>query len=299
MRPTANTMSNQLDKPRKKTSKKIKPTTPAKSHAPAVEVVTPVQRKKVDDACPIIAEIIKNTVAKGLLEVGQYLFKEFFENDPELVRSRSSEKKMTFRLLAARCNTEALPMSRSWLNHSVGLAVVAHGLDGSSEAYDRLSHTHQIRLLPLKDHPEDVKRLAQKVLDDKLTTRQLQEQVSKEVAKKRKGNGASEPNGKNKENREAAELMEELSLRLLAKPGEVMGVKVEVSSDFVRATIKEVLEERSMEPELLEPLVNVVESNIYALDAQIPARAMEWLKDNLASVETVKATKESLETATA
>jgi len=165
---------------------------PEKAQTPEVDVITAEQQQLVEDACSHITSTLERTLFKGMIEVGQYVLKTFFDNDPKVARSRSRKKGASFRLLTDRCDTDALPVGKSWLFNAVGLAIKDVELEGKSDAYAQLTPTHKVKLLPVKN-PEDVDQLAQQVLEEGLTTRQLQERVSGIVAEQPRGPGGRKP----------------------------------------------------------------------------------------------------------
>jgi len=87
---------------------------------PAVSVM---DRKLVDEAARWITERVAATLKLGAQEVGEYLPDRFFRNDPTLARSRNPHKNASFRALAEKCGTPELPVSKSWLNNAVGVAL--------------------------------------------------------------------------------------------------------------------------------------------------------------------------------
>ena len=141
----------------------------------------------VDEACEHIASLLQKTLFKGMSEVGVYILKTFLADDEAEARSRNPIKSASYRQLLMRCDTLALPVSKSWLNNAVNLALLERSMGGgeTSAAWTQLSPTHKVRLLPIRD-PKTVAQLADKAVKKKMSTRQLQGAVLEELAKKPK-----------------------------------------------------------------------------------------------------------------
>jgi transposase len=113
-----------------------------------------------------INRIVRGTVDRGFVEVGDYVLRTFFQDDPALVGSRNSKKALSFRALAERCGRE-ITISRTWLNNAVRAAIIRRGLPKRS-AFSRLASSHQAVLLPLRE-PAAVEELAERVEREKLS----------------------------------------------------------------------------------------------------------------------------------
>lgn len=141
--------------------------------------------KLVQEAVKHIQGILAETVIKGMVDVGAYLLKHFFNNDPELVRSRNPSKNASFRILVERCGTE-LPVSKSWLNNAVGVAIMSKALPGQA-AFKQLPQSHQTVLLPLHE-PTKIEEVAARAVKKDLSVRDLRDVVRREVAKNKDDN---------------------------------------------------------------------------------------------------------------
>lgn len=135
----------------------------------------------VAQAVSWIRSKVAATVKLGALEVGDYVLARFFGNNPDLVRSRDPNKNASFRALAARCGTAELPVSKTWLNNAVGIALVTRLLPQNAQAFRALPPSFQESLLPLSD-PAKVERLATKAVAQGLTFRRLRQLVAEERA---------------------------------------------------------------------------------------------------------------------
>jgi hypothetical protein len=134
----------------------------------------------VERACVKITEIAQRTLFKGMSDIGNYLLTHFFDDDPELARSKAPNKNASYRALLNRCETLDLPVKKSTLNNAVRIALQDR-LMSDSDAYEKLSYTHKVRLLPLHDDKKTMKMLSKKAVSQKLSTRQLADLVSEHV----------------------------------------------------------------------------------------------------------------------
>jgi len=149
-----------------------------KKDEPTVEVV---DMKLVDKACRDITAIVQKTFFKGMTEVGDYILDNFYGGDVDAARAHNPAKETSYRVLTEKCGTQAFPVSKSWLNGAVGLAIMDRMLAKQSKAYDQLSPTHKLRLLPLGE-PKKVIQFAEKAIKKNLSTRALQQLVAEERA---------------------------------------------------------------------------------------------------------------------
>jgi hypothetical protein len=147
-----------------------------------------VDEKLVADAAKHIKKTLEETVIRGTVEVGSYLFEKFFDNDVERVRSHNPQKNASFRTLAEKCGTPELPVSKTWLSNAVGVAVICKVLPDSA-AYKQLPPSHQTVLLPLRE-PKLVEAMAERVVKQELTVSKLRPLVQQKVAaNKEEGRG--------------------------------------------------------------------------------------------------------------
>ena len=156
---------------------------------PAVSVM---DRKLVDEAARWITEKVAATLKLGAQEVGEYVLDRFFGNDPTLARSRSPHKNASFRALAEKCGTPELPISKSWLNNAVGVALMLRQLPETAKVFKELLPSYQAALLPLRD-PERVEKVAKHAVTKELSLRELRQAVAEEQAKTAKGESRGRP----------------------------------------------------------------------------------------------------------
>ncbi len=139
----------------------------------------------VSEAAKHIKATLEATLTRGLIDVGTYLFEKFFDGDEERVRSHNPLKNASLNLLAEKCGTPDLPVSRSWLSSAVNVAVMCKALPGSSgQSYRQLPSSHQTALLPLRE-PKLVEEMAERAVKNEMPVRKLRELVQKKVVSKR------------------------------------------------------------------------------------------------------------------
>ena len=163
-----------------------------KTEAKTVEIVPKeeaVDEKLVEEATEYIHERLAS-IAKDTVEIGAFIFERFFEGKLESVTSKDPTKNASFSELTKRCGTPAMPVSKTFLHNALWTGVACKKLPAGA-AFRKLLPSHQTALLPLRqeDDFEKVERLAEKVVEKKLTVEKVRELVGKEVAKQPKDEG--------------------------------------------------------------------------------------------------------------
>jgi hypothetical protein len=138
-----------------------------------------IDRKRVDEAAAWIRAKIAATLRQGAEDVGEYVLDTFFSGDPELAKAKNPHKNVSYRALAEKCGTSELPVSKTWLNNAVGIAVILRRLSGSANAFRVLPPSFQEALLPLRD-PGRVEKVAAQAAEKELSFRELRKFVSEE-----------------------------------------------------------------------------------------------------------------------
>jgi hypothetical protein len=141
-----------------------------------------VDRKMVDEAVDYIQRIALEGIKKTLGDVGEYIISKFFRDDIELAKSKNPFKNASYQALVERCGTAHFPVSKTWLNNAVGIALLNRQLPSSDSSFKLLAPSIQQTLLPLRD-PERVEKVARKVMDGEYTLRKTRELVAQERAK--------------------------------------------------------------------------------------------------------------------
>lgn len=171
-----------------RTRAKSRPEVPESELVVAIDdVETEPDEALVDEAVAQIRKILADTLYKGATTVGAYVLATFFDNDPAQVRSRHPKKGASFRALAERCESQDLPIKRSWLHSAVGVAVMHRQLPGGGVAFKQLPPALQTTLLPLRE-PDKVEKVAQRAVAKKLSLRDLRAVVKAERERARDPN---------------------------------------------------------------------------------------------------------------
>jgi hypothetical protein len=113
------------------------PKRPAKPESVSEVVVLPTGAAELDDALVTkaakeIATILRNTIARGLHDVGDYLLKNFYDDDPALYHSTSPAKHASLSRLVAQCGKQDLPVNKTFLSNAIRLAVMTRELPEST-----------------------------------------------------------------------------------------------------------------------------------------------------------------------
>lgn len=141
----------------------------------------------VDRAISHIRDVVAKTVARGLDNVGSYLLREFYDDDPVLYLSSSPSKHASLSLLIQRCESLELPVSRTFLANALRMAVVTKQLPRAA-TFHKLPPSHRVELLRVRA-PETLERLASKVVEGKLSVQKLRTLVQKEQEKGKDASG--------------------------------------------------------------------------------------------------------------
>lgn len=148
----------------------------------AEEVTLPLSAEKVDKdlvdrSVKHIREVLAKTVTRGLDEVGKYLLKEFFNDDPDVFFAAGPNRHASLHRLIERSDSLELPVSRTFLINALRMAVLARELPDSA-TFNQLPPSHRVELLRVRE-PEKVERLATRAVARKLSVVKLRELVQK------------------------------------------------------------------------------------------------------------------------
>lgn len=169
-------------------SKKQKTGTKAVAkRGPKVEVVQ-VDEAVIADAVEWINDKMLNSVHQTYLEIGNYVFEKFFGGDLEKLKSFNPYKPSSFKQLSER---DDLLISKTNLHNSVRVAIQAKTLLPTIQAPERLSFTHQVVLLTLKNEAKK-RQLAEKAIEKNLSSRELKKIVA-EARQKEPRSAAGRP----------------------------------------------------------------------------------------------------------
>ncbi len=141
----------------------------------------------VDRAAAHIRSVLTKTVARGIEEVGEYLLKNFYRNDPSLFRSWGGRNHASLRLLEERCESLDLPVSRTFLSNALRMAVTMKTLPANSRFLE-LPASHRVELLKVKN-TDKLEHLAERAVEGKFTVRKLRSVVAREKRKSKSTRG--------------------------------------------------------------------------------------------------------------
>jgi hypothetical protein len=166
----------------------------AKRAEPAIAeiVVLPASAAKADKALveravSHIRDVVAKTVARGLDDVGSYLLREFYDDDPALYLSASPSKHASLSMLVERCESLELPVSRTFLANALRMASVTKQLPRAA-TFHKLPPSHRVELLRVRA-PEKLERLASKVVEGKLSVQKLRTLEQKEQDRSNEASG--------------------------------------------------------------------------------------------------------------
>ena len=135
----------------------------------------------IDKSVEFINNAIAKTIFKGSLEIGNYLLKNFFNDDIELASSKNPHKRISFQEL---CRRDDLGVHPSTLSRMVRVASQERYLiDGKANVED-LTYSHKLELIKLPNDKKKLK-LVEKCHKLKMSCRKLSENIFKTRQKKR------------------------------------------------------------------------------------------------------------------
>jgi hypothetical protein len=146
-----------------------------------------VDKVLVDRAITHIREVLAKTVTRGLDEVGRYLLKEFFDDDPEVFFASGPNRHASLRKLIEQSESIDLPVNRTFLVNALRVAVVGKALPESA-TFNRLPPSHRVELLRVRE-PAALARLAGRAVDGKLSVLKLRALVQKAVVRQKESPG--------------------------------------------------------------------------------------------------------------
>lgn len=150
-----------------------------------------IDHAKVDQALAFLASrkgVLRESTLELALEVGDYLFDEFFYGRPSAYADRGS-RSPSFRSLLAHPDVDVLGVSPNTLRNYIRVAIQArHYLPPELAREPSLGLGQRIALLPTRK-PADVRRIAERAAREELSFREVQELVKVANATDAKGAG--------------------------------------------------------------------------------------------------------------
>ena len=138
---------------------------------------TDLDQNLVENAVQEIKNMVSKNFTNAMMEVGQYLIKEFFNNDLNLAKQKKSVKEMSFLQVIneLKFKGEGNP-SKSWLYNAINLVVDSAAL-ADFHSFGNLPLSSKLLLSGIKDMTLK-KELAEIALNENLSTSQLREKIN-------------------------------------------------------------------------------------------------------------------------
>lgn len=136
------------------------------------------EREKIERAVQWINDHIERVCLKGTLDIGNYVLKEFFNDDPEEASSTNPRKEHSFLKLQKH---PQLRMSRTKLQNAVGIAILKRNA-GELDIED-FHVSYLVALLPLKNDPHRLRQMIHQIRQEDLTYRKIDNAVRKALSR--------------------------------------------------------------------------------------------------------------------
>ncbi len=138
----------------------------------------------VEKAYQNLSQIFSNHIESAMQEAGNYLIKEFYDDDIELARNKKSPRNESLHQLIERLqNRSSGTPSKSWIYQSIGLVIQSHDIEKMDkdffQTFGKIPLSHKISLLPITKF-EIKKDLINKIIDNNLSVRELEELKAKQ-----------------------------------------------------------------------------------------------------------------------
>ncbi len=140
-----------------------------------------VDDSKINEAVAFINEVANKTIYQGSIEIGEYILKNFFEDDIKFAASKNPKKQASFNKL---CENEDLTVSPNRLAIMVRVASQERYLSEKEIDTSKLTYTHKASLVKLNNGQEKI-NLIKKCVGEEWTTRKLDDEINKKGPKPR------------------------------------------------------------------------------------------------------------------
>ncbi len=140
---------------------------------------------KINEIVAHINRLAETSYYKTAVDIGEYILKNCFNNDPGFARSRNPNKAVSFNKLESH---EDLKIKPRQLNQFLNIAVQERFLvlNFTEEELQFLGYSHRVELLPIKD-PNKTVHYARMCIDNKWKVRQLRDKISPYLEASQKG----------------------------------------------------------------------------------------------------------------
>jgi hypothetical protein len=129
----------------------------------------------IEVAVKFINEKYENSTTEMALTIGEYVFKNMYDSDPEAVASKDPKKKVTFNQL---CKHHELGIERSQLSRMVNTHIQEETLIENKVDLGKLTYSHRVELLKIKDTTAKIE-MAKRCSDETLSIRSLRDEIAK------------------------------------------------------------------------------------------------------------------------
>ena len=148
---------------------------------PETNTTVAIDPALIDKSVEFINNALSKTIFKGSLEIGNYLLKNFFEDDIKLASSKNPHKPVSFQEL---CKRDDLGVHPSTLSRMVRVASQERYLIDGKANVDDLTYSHKLELIKLPNDKKKLK-LVERCHNLKMSCRKLSENIFKTRQKKR------------------------------------------------------------------------------------------------------------------
>jgi hypothetical protein len=142
--------------------------------AKKVEELTPEQKNMIEKTVKFINEKANEMLYKGSEEIGEYLLKNFFNNDPKLASSKNPHKPVSYREL---CKREDLALHPITLGTMVRVAAQERYFKDNKVDTSKLTYTHKAQLVKMEDDNKKI-ALINDAIKNKLSTREFAKKIA-------------------------------------------------------------------------------------------------------------------------
>ena len=137
------------------------------------EAVVPIDQELIDRSVKVINGTLFKALYNGHLEIGEYLLKNFFNDDTKLVRSKAPNKPVSF---VALCKRPDLGVHPSTLSRMLWVASQERFFVENNVITEDLSYSQKMEFTKLPDDQNKLK-LVEKCINEKMSCRQLAEVI--------------------------------------------------------------------------------------------------------------------------
>lgn len=142
----------------------------------------------VEKATQDIKQILAETVVQSQRRVGEYILKNFYNDDIEEYQRHSPKKHASLNALVDKCETMELPVKKTFLHTSINVAIyvrrIAEMLPGKEASFPALPPSHQAAIITLRD-PETMEEVAKEARSKGMSVRELRELVNEKREERR------------------------------------------------------------------------------------------------------------------